>query len=143
MDLQEISDRLAIQDLLARYSWAVDTADWDVLDRTFTPDAHLDYSASGGFAGPYDEARAWLEATLPGPFATLMHLLGLPVIDITGDTATVHAYLDNPMRMHDGPGGARMVEIGAIYHEELVRTPDGWRISSLRQELKWHRGLVD
>lgn len=142
MDLQEISDRLEIQDLLARYTYAVDAQDWEVLDRTFTPDAAIDFSATGGIAGSFGEARAWLAETLPGPFASTMHMLGLPVIDLDGDRATVTAYLDNPMRMRDGRGGERIVELGVVYRDELVRTPDGWRISALVQELKWERGLV-
>ena len=32
MQLQEMSDRLEIQDVLARYSNAIDTMQWDQLD---------------------------------------------------------------------------------------------------------------
>jgi len=39
MPLQEMSDRLEIQALLARYAHAIDTRDWDGLDDVFTPDA--------------------------------------------------------------------------------------------------------
>lgn len=142
MDSQEISDRLEIQDLLARYTYAVDTQDWDVLDATFTPDASIDYSGTGGItASSLAEAKQWLAETLPGPFASIMHNLGQMIVDLDGDTATVKAYLDNPMRMHDGRGGTKLVELGAIYHNELVRTPDGWRVTALRQELKWDRGF--
>jgi hypothetical protein len=150
MDLPEISARLEIQDLLARYTYAVDSQDWDVLDRTFTPDAAIDYTATGGISGSYAEAKAWLRATLPGPFASTMHMLGLPVIDLSDPTAgdstpraaRVRAYLDNPMRMDDGHGGLKIVELGAVYHAELVRTADGWRITTLRQELRWDRGFT-
>lgn len=142
MELQEISDRLEIQDLLARYTYAVDAQDWEVLDRTFTPDADIDYTASGGIRASFPEARAWLAETLPGPFASTMHMLGLPVIDLDGDRAQVLVHLDNPMRMDDGRGGLKVVELGAVYHDELVRTPEGWRICSLRQELKWDRGFA-
>lgn len=142
MDLQEISDRLEIQDLLARYTYAVDTQDWDVLDRTFTPDARIDYSGTGGItAASLKEAKDWLAETLPGPFASLMHNLGQMIIDLDGDRASVKAALDNPMRMHDGKGGTKVVEIGAIYHLALTRTGDGWRVADLRQELKWDRGF--
>lgn len=33
-----VADRIAIQDLLARYAWALDTGDVDALVRCFTPD---------------------------------------------------------------------------------------------------------
>ena len=51
MSLQEISDRLEIQDLMVRYSYAIDNRDWDALDDVFTPDAHIDYSVFGGSVG--------------------------------------------------------------------------------------------
>ena len=38
LSLQEISDRLEIQDLLSRYSYAIDERNWDGLDDVFTPD---------------------------------------------------------------------------------------------------------
>ena len=51
MSLQEISDRLEIQDLIARYSYALDRRDFDALDELFTPDAVLDYRATGAIRG--------------------------------------------------------------------------------------------
>ena len=51
MDNQEIADRLEIDQLLVRYVDAIDAKDWDLLDTVFTPDAHLDYSSSGGPEG--------------------------------------------------------------------------------------------
>ena len=51
VDLQEISDRLEITDVLTRYTRAIDTGDWDRLDTVFTPDAEIDYTESGGIAG--------------------------------------------------------------------------------------------
>ena len=41
-----IADRLEIDDLLTRYTVAIDTKDWDLLATCFTPDAHIDYRAS-------------------------------------------------------------------------------------------------
>ena len=48
LDLQEISDRIEIQDLLSRYTDAIDRRDWDALDGVFTPDAFIDYTSVGG-----------------------------------------------------------------------------------------------
>ncbi len=48
MSLQDISDRLEIQDLLVAYSYAIDGRDFDALDDVFTPDAFIDYTAMGG-----------------------------------------------------------------------------------------------
>ena len=51
MSLQEMSDRLEIQDLFARYSFAIDDRNWDALDSVFTPDAAIDYTETGGAKG--------------------------------------------------------------------------------------------
>jgi hypothetical protein len=46
-ELQELVDRRAIDDLLLRYSTALDTRQWDLLDQVFTSDAQIDYATSG------------------------------------------------------------------------------------------------
>jgi len=35
------------------------------------------------------------------------------------------------------PGLSEMSYCGGYYHHELVRTPDGWRSRSLREENVW------
>ena len=62
--LQEISDRLEINDLLSRYTFAIDNKDFDALDAVFTPDATIDYTTSGGIKGRYPEVKAWLAKAL-------------------------------------------------------------------------------
>ena len=61
LSTQEISDRFEIQDLLIRYTRAIDTRDYALLDTCFLPDAYVDYVRSGGIKGKYPEVRAWLE----------------------------------------------------------------------------------
>jgi hypothetical protein len=52
LTLQEISDRLEIQDLIHRYSRIIDTKDFDALrDEVFTEDAYIDYGEFGGSVG--------------------------------------------------------------------------------------------
>ena len=48
MNLDEISDNLEIERLMAKYVDAIDGKDWDLLDEVFTDDAYLDYESSGG-----------------------------------------------------------------------------------------------
>ncbi len=57
MSLQEISDRLEIQELLVDYTQAIDRRQWDGLDDVFTADAFIDYSETGGSVGrsPVDQ----------------------------------------------------------------------------------------
>lgn len=141
MELQEISDRLEIADVLTRYTRAIDTGDWDRLDTVFTPDAQIDYTESGGIAATYVEIKPWLIENLP-IFPQRMHLIGQLDIEFQGaDDATVVAYFDNPMTMPREGDKPWIVEIGGMYHHDLVRTPDGWRSRRLHEQVIWKRGI--
>lgn len=141
MDLQEISDRIEIADVLTRYTRAIDTGDWDKLDTVFTPDAAIDYSESGGIVAAFPEVKPWLAEMLPMFFSKRMHTLGQLEVELRGDEADVTAYFHNPMLMDDGMGGAKVVEVGGLYHHTMVRTPEGWRSRKLHEEVIWKRGL--
>lgn len=127
MTLQYLSDRLEIDDLLTRYASALDDKDWDRWASCFTPDADLDYTAAGGVAGKLPEVRAWLEQVIPG-FPMTHHLVTNKEVRIDGDRATCRSSLINPMGVPDGETLMVFLETGH-YHDEMVRTADGWRIS--------------
>ena len=126
MSIQEISDRLEIQDLMVRYSYAIDNRDWDALDNVFTPDAHIDYSVFGGSVGNLAETKAFLTEAMP-MFTTLQHMVSGTTIEFDGDTATTKTQCHNPMTMGDAEKPDLMV-CGLWYVDKLVRTADGWRI---------------
>ena len=75
LSLAEISDRLEIQQLLVDYSTAIDNRRFDDLDKVFTPDAYIDYTALGGIEGHYPEVKEWLAQVLP-TFPVYAHMLG-------------------------------------------------------------------
>jgi ketosteroid isomerase-like protein len=141
VDLEEISDRFEIEDVLVRYTRAIDTGDWDALDSVFTPDAEIDYTESGGIADTYPAVRTWLAEMLPAFFPKRMHSLAQLDVAVDGDSATCTAYFHNPMPMDDGHGGEKIVEFGGLYHHTLVRTAAGWRSRRLHEEIVWKRGL--
>ena len=137
MDVQELSDRMEIRDLITRYTRAIDTGDWDGIDEVFGPDAILDYVSSGGPATTRDEAKAFIR-NLEG-FDRWQHTIGQVCIELAGDTATATAYFINPM-VSKGPDGVeKLWEVGGYYHHDLVRTPDGWRSVRMVDELVWSR----
>ncbi len=145
VDLQEISDRLEIADVVTRYTRGIDTGEWDRLDTVFTPDADIDYVESGGIHAGYAEIKPWLAEMLPAFFPKRMHTIGQVEVvfgpGVVPEEATVVAYFDNPMPMDDGAGGEKIVEVGGMYHHEMVRTPDGWRSRRLHEQVVWKRGL--
>jgi SnoaL-like domain len=133
MNIQRISDELDITALLNRYARAVDTKDWTLYRSVFTDDAHIDYSSAGAIAGTRDEVAGWLAegfATIP----MSLHYITNIESRIDGDAAQVRAMFYNPMQL---PGMTELSCCGGYYHHELVRTSDGWRSRSLREENVW------
>ena len=117
---EEVSDRLEIQDLLVRYTRAIDARDFALLDTCFLPDADVDYTTSGGVAGKYPEVRAWLEKAL-APFAAMVHFIGNTTVEIDGDRASARTYVVNPMGFANPEGGMHVFTVYAEYVDELAR----------------------
>ncbi len=132
MDRQALEDRIAAEDLLTRYATAVDRRDWEQYRSIFTTDAEIDYTSAGGIAGTVDEIVEFLSTSLE-MFEMTQHLVSNIDLEVNGDSATVTAMFNNPMRL---PGGDTWFT-GGWYHHDLVRTPNGWRSRRLREESAW------
>jgi hypothetical protein len=138
---QELSDRLEIQDQLTAYSYAIDLHRWDELDDIFTPDAHLDFTASGGERGSLEDVKPWLEKSL-NLFDGHQHLMGNTRVQFgaDGDSATSQTMCLNPMPLtHEGT--QKLVLVGIWYHDDWLRTPGGWRIAKRVQVKGFLHGL--
>ena len=129
-------DRIAIDDLLTTYTSAVDGHRWDDLDEVFTPDALIDYTASGGISGPYPEVKAWLAQMLP-MFTGMQHLVTNAAVEIAGDVASVRASFLNPLLIAREGRPAWRMDLGGVYVHTLVRTEAGWRSRQLVEEILW------
>ena len=101
MTLQEVADRIEIEDLLTRYATAVDAKDWDLYATCFTADAFVDYTGVGGIKGTVAEVKQWLAQVMP-LFPMTQHLVTNQTVVVRGDTATCRSYLFNPMGMRGG-----------------------------------------
>ncbi len=126
-DLRAIADRIAIDDLLTRYATAVDRRDWDLWRSCFTADAIIDYTDAGGIRGGVDEVARWLAEVMP-LFAMTQHLVTNREVILEGDRATARCCFFNPLGVASGDGPMRLYFDGGYYHDQLVRTDDGWRI---------------
>ncbi len=109
----------------------------------FTPAAHIDYTESGGVADVFPVVKGWLAEALPGFSTYRIHMLGQISYTFAddGNEAAVAAYFHNPMRIDDGKGGERVVEVGGLYRHTFVRTPAGWRSRRLHEQVVWTRGF--
>ncbi|MBI1350366.1 MAG: nuclear transport factor 2 family protein [Actinomycetales bacterium] len=140
LDLQQINDRIEIEELLARYSRALDYRNFDELDSIFTPDAEFDAGGLGHPVGPAD-IRAMIEGTI-GHLDATQHLIGKSLIEFSedGDTAEVRTYLISQHIRESAPSDVKHYFLGGEYADRVVRTPDGWRIRYRRLDRMWKQG---
>lgn len=137
---QELSDRLEIQDQITAYAYAVDFHRWDDLDGIFTPDAELDFSASGGDKGNLAHIKDFFQKALT-QFAGHQHLMGNTAVQFDGDFATSQTLCHNPMYLVGKDGEQKVIFVGIWYHDDWRRTDDGWRIYRRVQQKGYLHGL--
>jgi hypothetical protein len=142
LSLQEISDRLEIQDLIIDYADIIDSGEIDRLDDIFTKDAFIDYSAMGGEKGDLEKIKAFLKAVMP-IFKNTQHLISNYQIKVNGDAATGRIMCFNPMEINDEAGGNPVFFLGLWYVDEYVRTEAGWRIKSRVEEKSYQFNTPD
>ncbi len=137
--LRALQDRTDIADVLYRYSSAVDSFDNAGVRSALADDIHAQYGNGDPVDGG-DKLAAWIaEAT-----ATVIwqhHLLNVYHITIDGDQATTLSYLTSYQVFKENPDAA--IILVARYHDELKRTPDGWKISKRVMELLWGESKAD
>lgn len=128
-------DHFAILATLARYSTALDTRDWPLLDEVFTDD--LVYDAGEWTTRSRTEYLARLRPYLEGCGPT-QHLLGNYRVEIVGDEARSAVYV---RAFHRGTRelSDTVYEMMGEYRDVLVRTAAGWR--SRHRTLRLHAEL--
>ena len=137
LSIQEISDRLEIQDLITNYCTVVDKKNWKGYREIFLEDASVDYSGSGGLSGSVDEVIDYLDASLGyqeelGFAPITQHLVGNFELTLNEHNAEVRCMLYNPIMLGQGEG-ANAAIFGVWYIFEVVRKKV-WKIKSLSQE---------
>lgn len=137
--VQQLLDIHQIQQVLVKYTIAIDTQDFDLLETCFTDDAEL-YLAGLGTLTP-QSYRAICEQNLPSLNAT-QHHCAIPAITIDADTARSRCYF---MAQHarNSLGAKPLMMIGGWYDDELRRVGADWRIHRRTGTAAWYEGNGD
>ncbi len=128
--MTERDDRQDISELLVRYATGIDRRDWPLFRTVFTDDCELDYGEIGAWNGVgavtnfMEQAHAMAGHTL--------HRLTNQAITVDGDKAAARTYVDALIMAGDNRTGGTGVNGIGFYDDEIVRTPDGWRIARRR-----------
>jgi 3-phenylpropionate/cinnamic acid dioxygenase small subunit len=135
-DLQDLADRMAIQEWFTRYARYVDGKQWTEWRSLFTEDASIDYASAGGPVGDREVVANGLQAALESFPMTQHYITNIESVFEGPDRARVRAMFYNPMMF---PGSTELSECGGYYHHEFVRTADGWRSERLVEENLWFK----
>jgi hypothetical protein len=129
------TDRAEIEDLMARYLFAIDYSDWDAYVATFAPDGELTF-ASGTSKGReairtavtrFAEGIGRFYHTADGQPAKLRHIVLQTVIRVEGERAWGRSqWLE--MANH-GPGDEPKIGTYGIYEDEFVKLDGRWLIA--------------
>jgi uncharacterized protein (TIGR02246 family) len=135
-------DRAEIEDLMARYLFALDWNDFDAYADMFTEDAEIEFSS--GLTKGRDNIVAAVKAFKGrigtiykdenGDPAILRHVVAHKVIRVEGDRAFATSFWYE--MANDGPGGQPQIGTFGHYEDELVRVDGRWLFSrrSIRNE---------
>lgn len=141
MTLQDISDKLEINELLARYCHALDQKDWKAFQAIFLPDAILDFTAFGGPKGSPAELQEFFIPILSS-LASTQHTVSTIKIDLAGDNAAARSAAIVPMTAKAPEGKESTFVSGLWYEDDLVRTPAGWKIKTRTQVRSWSASIA-
>jgi ketosteroid isomerase-like protein len=128
LSIEELSDRIEIEQLMARYCHALDNRDWETLRQVFTEDAIHDDSVAGGFRGGVEEKIRFLKRALD-KVQIIQHNVSTILLDLHSDMAYARSACQCPVVVDTGNGRTQVFFQGLWYHDTLVRTPDGWRFA--------------
>jgi hypothetical protein len=131
-------DRAEIEDLMARYLFAIDYSDLNAYVATFAPDGELEF-ASGTSKGR-DAIRSSVESfskrigefyhTEDGKPAKLRHVILQSAIRVEGDRGWARSLWVE--MANDGPGDTMKMGTFGTYEDELVRLGGQWLFARRR-----------
>lgn len=136
MNERERADEQDIAEVLVRYATGIDRRDWSAFRACFTDDVLAEYEGIATWEGV--DAITEAMTTSHADMGHTMHRISNIAIDLDGDIATARCYVDAVLMAADGQSG---LNPRGFYDDDLVRTPDGWRIAHRRYTMV-HFGTI-
>jgi hypothetical protein len=134
VDVRVLQDRLDIAANLSRYTYGCDTKDYDLIASAFLPDASIDYDSLPPFKQGFQDFIGSVRQTLTQLKST-QHFVGNLDVTVDGDRAHCTSYVQ---ATHVADNGHMFVGAGR-YDDDLIRTPDGWKIAARVFRRQWGR----
>ena len=122
------TDRDAIRDLLARYTYNGDRGRLEGLAGCFAADGVLEYMGNTP-TGPAEIVSSLSSGSRDPRLTFVRHHITNPLIAVDGDAATARSYFT--VHSNFGP------DHSGTYDDRLVRTAHGWRFAHRRVRIDW------
>jgi hypothetical protein len=129
-------DRAQITGVINLYALAVDSTQWPLFEKVFTPDVEV-RTPNGTWSGREPLSRHW--AAFHDPLDGSTHTFTNHQVLVRGDRANALSYVIVRLMRAVGRGDG-WYEAAGWYDDTLERTADGWRISSRNYGTNWWRG---
>ena len=131
-------DRAEIEDLMARYLFAIDYNDWDAYVATFAPDGELEFASGTSKGRPairemvvkFAEGIGRFYHTEDGKPAKLRHVILQSVVRVKGDHAWARS-LWLEMANH-GPQDTMKMGTYGLYEDDMKKVNGQWLFSKRR-----------
>jgi hypothetical protein len=134
MDLQELSARAEIGDVIKRLARGTDRLDAELIESCYHQDGTDDHNA---FRGTGAEFAKWVVDTLPY-FAATHHFVADPYIRLTGDVAQVDTYcIAHHISRPGDDGHASDMVLALRYVDRFERRANNWRIAKRVCAFDW------
>jgi hypothetical protein len=136
---QELVDRLAITNVLLRYTHAVDSRDMQVIASCFTNEVELDVGVA---LEDGSTAELGVDAVLGtirrlSRYGRTLHFIGQPMIRLDGDHAEVETSALVFLAGSETNPSGRVVIRGVRYIDHFIRQKGFWVISRRRHRAEW------
>jgi len=131
-------DEAAIKSRMYLYGFAVDSLRWELFDQIF---AAKDLYVRHGERDPWTDLEKFKNdfATYHRVFDSTQHAMTNMICEIKGDRASTITYANWRLVRFGAEGGDTWKGEG-WYEDELIRTPQGWRIQRRQSRQVWREG---
>ncbi|MBK8308532.1 MAG: nuclear transport factor 2 family protein [Gammaproteobacteria bacterium] len=124
MTLEELADRIEIQQLVCKYSRAIDRRDYGLLKSLYAEGSIDEHG--GMFSGSGAEFVEWVSKVLEGSGHTSHQILN-HLIELAGDYAEGEVYTCNVHIMEDSDGKKVNISTGSRYLDKYIKSSNGWQ----------------
>jgi hypothetical protein len=131
--LLDVADQLAVRDLIAAFADAVNRMAPDEVGDLFTADGEWVVSGWGAPQGRGDIVS--FLAGLLERWEVFIHVVHTGRVWLDGRKATGRWYITEFGRLTDGTE----VKFAGVYHDDYVRTGDGWQFARRRYDSMFRR----